>query len=131
MIRLLLLVKKSQWQNLTVPKMFKVTASRTPDKVMIYFEDEVWTFRKVDEYSNRVANYFLSLGYLKGDVVALFMENRPEYVATWLGLAKIGIIPALINFNLKQNSLVHAIRVANSKAIIFGSELAEGGISCC
>ena len=80
----------------------------------------------MEEYSNRVANYFLSLGYVKGDSVAFFMENRPEYIATWLGLAKIGVTPALINYNLKQQSLVHTIQVANCKAIIYGIELENG-----
>ena len=102
MVSLLWLVKKSEWQNLTVPRMFQETAKKFPDKVMFYFEDEQWTFKQVDEYSNKVANYFSSLDFKKGDTIALFMENRPEYVATWLGLAKIGAIPALINYNLKQ-----------------------------
>ena len=35
------------------------------------------------------------------------------------------MIPALINYNLKQNALVHTVRVANSKAIIYGVELAQ------
>ena len=56
-------------------------------------------------------------------IINLFL--RPEYVATWLGLAKIGVIPALINYNLKQNALVHTVRVANSKAIIYGVELSQ------
>ena len=54
------------------------------------------------------------------------MENRPEYVATWLGLAKIGVIPALINHNQKAQALVHAIQVAKSKALIYGSEFESG-----
>ena len=37
MIRLLSLVKKAEWQNLTVPKMFSATASKLPNKIMFYF----------------------------------------------------------------------------------------------
>ena len=73
-----------------------------------------------------MANYFLSLGYQKGDTVALLMENRPEYVSTWLGLAKIGVITALINHNQKLQALIHAIQIANSKAIIHGPEFSSG-----
>ena len=80
----------------------------------------------METYSNRVANYFLSRGYAKGDSVALFMENRPEYVGLWMGLAKIGVIPALINYNLQQDSLLHTINVAECRAIIYGLELEEG-----
>jgi solute carrier family 27 fatty acid transporter 1/4 len=125
MLHLLTLVKKSEWQNLTVPKMFSQTVKRFPDKIMFYFEDETWTFQQVEDYSNSVANFFLGLGYSKGDSLALFMENRPEYVATWLGLAKIGVVPALINYNLKDEALTHTVQVANCKGLIYGVELAQ------
>jgi len=125
MIRLLTLVKKSEWQNLSVPKMFTQTVKRFPQKVMFYFEDETWTFQEVEDYSNQVANYFLSKGYSKGDSIALFMENRPEYVATWLGLAKIGVIPALINYNLKDKALTHTVQVAKCTGLIYGVEFAQ------
>ena len=42
--------------------------------------------------SNQVANYFLNLKYNKGDTVALFMENRIEYIPIWLGMAKESFI---------------------------------------
>ena len=37
-----------------------------------------------------MANFFLSEGFVKGDKVAVFMANRPEFVCVWLGLSKIG-----------------------------------------
>lgn len=73
-----------------------------------------------------MANVFKSQGYKKGDVIALYLENKPEYVGIWLGLSKIGVIVPLINSNLKQKSLIHSITVAKSKAVIFGFELANG-----
>lgn len=71
---------------------------------------------------------FKSHGYKKGDVVALFLENKPEYVCIWLGLSKLGVIVPLINTNQRLSSLVHSITVAKSQAVIFGSELNEGKI---
>ena len=86
----------------------------------------VWIYvfaLQVEERSNQIANYFLSEGYQKGDGVALFMENSPQYIIIWLGLAKIGVVSALVNFNLKNQGLVHTIKLAKSRAIIFGSTL--------
>lgn len=81
---------------------------------------------QVEDYSNRVANVFQELGYRKGDVVALFLENRPEFVCLWLGLSKLGVIIPLINYNLRNHPLVHSLTVANCQALIFGSELTTG-----
>lgn len=59
-------------------------------------------------------------------MVGLFMENRPEFVATWLGLSKIGVIVPLINTNQRQTSLIHSVEIAKCQALIFGESLASG-----
>ena len=46
-LKLLRLVKSAEYSNTTVPKMFAKTVAKTPDKVMIAFEDEKWTFKMV------------------------------------------------------------------------------------
>ncbi|KAF8796889.1 Long-chain fatty acid transport protein 1 like protein [Argiope bruennichi] len=79
----------------------------------------------VDELSNKIANYFLSIGFTKGDEAALLLENCPEFVCIWLGLAKIGVVTALINTNLKGDSLGHSVTCINAKALIFGRSFAD------
>ena len=54
------------------------------------------------------------------------MENRSQYVGLWLGMAKIGVEAALINFNLRLEALVHCVAISNAKALVFGSELIDG-----
>jgi len=124
-IRLLLLVYYYQKLNLTVPQAFAKTVKSHENKTAIIFEDQAWTFKDLEEYSNRVANYFLRAGYKPGQCIALFMENRPEYVGLWLGCSKIGLVPALINSNLAGQSLLHSINAACARAIICGGEFLE------
>jgi len=124
-LRLLLMVYLNQRRNLTVPSVFQRTANKYPNRVCLHFENESWTFKQLDEYSNQVANFLLAAGFKHGQTIALFMENRPEYVGTWLGCSKIGVVPALINFNLRGKSLIHSILAASSSAVIFGTELVE------
>ena len=81
---------------------------------------------QLDEYSNQLAHYLLSAGFRHGDSVALFMENKPEYIGLWLGCTKVGVVPALINFNLRGKSLLHSISAVSATAVIFGDNLAEG-----
>lgn len=54
------------------------------------------------------------------------MENRPEFPCLWVGLSKLGIITALVNTNLRKQTLIHSIKVSNAKAVIVSSELADG-----
>lgn len=112
----------------TIPKLFQETVRRHPDKPALIYQgtDETWTFRELDEYSNKVANYLYGQGFRSGDVLALFMESRNQFVGLWLGMAKIGVEAALINTNVRKESLLHCVNISHSKAVIFGEELAEG-----
>ncbi|XP_048875111.1 long-chain fatty acid transport protein 4 [Brienomyrus brachyistius] len=127
LLRVKLNVRRHLRQRNTIPKIFAETLQRHPDKTALIYEatGEAWTFRQLDIYSNRVANLLLQRGFKEGDVVALFMENRPQYVGLWLGMAKIGVEAALINFNLRMDALLHCVTISNAKAIVFGSELME------
>nr|XP_023024410.1 long-chain fatty acid transport protein 1-like [Leptinotarsa decemlineata] len=109
----------------TVPKIFTRVAKKHPNKVALYYEDEAWTFQQLEDFSNKVANYFIACGYKKGDNVALLLDNRPEYPGIWLGLSKAGIVTALLNTNLKSGPLHHSISAADCRAIIFGSDFVD------
>lgn len=107
----------------TVAQLFTETADRFAHKLFISSDVKSFTFAEAREYSNRVANYFREVGLLPGDEVALLMENRPEFVIIWLGLSKLGVVTALVNYNLKSASLAHCINVVNTKVVIFSSSL--------
>lgn len=128
----LLRVKWQVWRHVreknTIAKIFQKTARKYPEKTALIFQGtgESWTFRQLDEYSNQVANFFYGQGFRSGDVVALFMESRNQYVGLWLGLAKIGVETALVNSHLRMEALLHCITISSSKAVIFGVEMMEG-----
>jgi len=125
LLSLVFYTKRAEMQNLTVPKMFERSVKKFPSKVLFRYEDQEWTFKQVDEESNRIGHFFLHQGLKSGESVGVFMTNTPQFVATWLGLAKVGLIPALINNNLRQESLTHSIKVANCKALVFSSQFQE------
>jgi len=108
--------------NMTVPRIFEELVAKHPDRVCFIFEDRKWTFREVNEFSNRVAHVFQAAGFQPGDTISLLLDNRPEYVAIWLGMVKAGIVVALLNYNLRDKPLVHSITIANSKAIVVGAD---------
>lgn len=80
----------------------------------------------MNELSNKIAHIFEEAGFKPGDTVALLLDNRPEYVAIWLGLAKAGIVTALINYNLRDKPLAHSIQITDSKAVIYGADFVDG-----
>lgn len=115
-------LKEYERNNWTVVDLFRSQLDKHPNKICFYFEDQKWTYADVEKYSNQVAHVFQQAGYKKGDAVALLMGNCVEYICIWFGLAKIGVVAALINYNLKKLSLTHCLKTAGVKAIIYSDE---------
>ena len=103
--------------------------ARNPDRPALIGEAGRMSWRELDEAANRVANWAVSEGLGRGQVVALSMENRPEYVATWLGLSRVGVVTALLNTNLTGDRLAHCMKEADTLHWIVGEELMESAAS--
>ncbi|KAA0173101.1 hypothetical protein FNF27_05450 [Cafeteria roenbergensis] len=104
----------------TVADIWEETVDRWTMKEAIVQGDISLSFSVADEVSNRLANWAASaLALQEGDVVALVMSNRPEFVLAWLALAKLGVVTAFINHNLRGPALGHCLRIAKARAVLF------------
>ncbi|MDG2416600.1 MAG: long-chain-acyl-CoA synthetase [Pelagibacterales bacterium] len=112
-------------KSLTVPDMIEESIDKFPNNIAIEFEDKSYTYLDLDKESNQVANWAIKKGYKTGDVVALLMENKPEFIFIWLGLSKLGITIACLNNNIKSKSLAHCIQTSKSKSLILSSDLID------
>jgi fatty-acyl-CoA synthase len=100
-------------------------AARTPERAALISETETFTYRVLADRINRYARWALSAGIKAGDTVCLLMPSRPDYIAAWLGITKVGGVVALINTKLVGLSLSHCINVAEADHIILAADLAE------
>ena len=108
-----------------VPLQIAEFAKKNPDSVAIYYEDKEITYRDLIDRSNKYAQWFLNNNLSKGDVVALMMENRPEFLACWIGITQAGGTVALINTNLSGQPLDYSLGISQASNLILGSELLE------
>ncbi|KAM3624291.1 uncharacterized protein V6R79_021627 [Siganus canaliculatus] len=111
----------------TIPGLFAQVVAKHPDKPALIYEatGEVWSFRELQERCHAVAHWALAQGWVEGEVVALYMESQPSVVTLWMGLALIGVEAALINCNLRGQSLQHCVRVSGARALVYGTELRD------
>ena len=100
-------------------------AAHAPDRPALVSDVRTLCYRELAERINRYARWALSVGIKRGDTVCLFMPTRPDYVAAWLGISKVGGVAALINTRLVGQSLVHCVNVARADHVILASELAD------
>ena len=112
--------------DFTAADALEASVERAPQRVALRFEQRRLTYHDLDKGANRVARWARRQGIGRGDVVALLMENRPEYLMTCFGLAKLGAVSALVNTNLSGSGLAHSLRVSRARELVVGAELAEG-----
>jgi fatty-acyl-CoA synthase len=93
------------------------------DKPALLSARETLSYRALAERSRRYLRWALAQGIAKGDVVALMMPNRPEYLAIWLGLTRAGATVALLNTGLSGTSLAYCIDIVAPRHLIVGAEL--------
>ncbi len=106
----------------TVADLVERQARARADHPFVLFEDRRVTYGEYNAAANRLAHWGEENGLQAGDVVAVLMQNRPEYLSTWAGLAKLGVTSALINTNLVGAGLAHALDAAGTRKLILGSE---------
>jgi fatty-acyl-CoA synthase len=109
-------------QRYTVADRLEEKARAHPDRPFILYEGRAHSYAAVNAAANRVAAVLRSEGLACGDVAALLMENRPEFIVTWLGLAKLGVTAALMNTHLRGHALRHALATTGARALVAGSE---------
>ena len=78
-------------------ELLRQSVERMPDKRATVFNDRTLTFREIEGLSNSLAHGLRHLEVHKGDRVALYMTNRPEYVISFEAISKVGAVVTPIN----------------------------------
>ncbi|EEQ34355.1 hypothetical protein McanMca71_002653 [Microsporum canis] len=94
------------------------TVKRYPDMTCLWTRARSYTYQQLQDQACQYAHFFLSHGVNKGDLVAVYLQNREEFMIVWLALWSIGCAPAAINYNLASNALIHCLKISNSKILL-------------
>ncbi len=111
--------------SITIVDIMARHATQRPDALAILCGDDTLTYAQLNARADAYAHWAHAQNIVRGDAVALLMENRPDYIAAWLGLLKVGAIVALINSNLRGLPLAHSVSIAQARHVILGHELAD------
>src|SRR3977135_4052885 len=99
----------------TLPSIIDDLAEAHGDAPALLSDREALSYRGLAARANRYARWALAQGLAKGDTVGLLMPNRPEYMAAWLGITRVGGVVSLLNTNLAGRPLGHCIRGAGAR----------------
>jgi len=81
-----------------------------------------WTYSRFGEECRRVARGLLKAGLKKGDRVVLWAENRPEWMAVWMGAVIAGICIVPVDFQVFVQECFNIIKITRAKALFFSEK---------
>ncbi len=111
--------------NKTVLDRLEEVASQNASRVALISERETLTYGQMSARINRIARWAKAHGINKGDTVALFLPNRPDYLCIWLGIARAGGATALLNTSQSGHALMHSVTIVKPKLAIVSAEFFE------
>ena len=94
-----------------------------PDKPAFYMADtgQMITRRQLADGANQCAQMLRDMGLKKGDNIAIFMENRPEFIEICSAASGAGLFYTAISTHLNMADVEYIINDSNAK-ILFTSE---------
>ncbi|MGI9049585.1 MAG: class I adenylate-forming enzyme family protein, partial [Rubrobacteraceae bacterium] len=102
----------------SVVDLFEESAERNPDRDAIRYFDETISFGELDRMASCLAAHLAERGVEKGDRVAVYVQNNPQFLITQYGAWKRGAIVVPLNPMLKGRELDYHLNDSGTKVLI-------------
>jgi len=106
--------------DITMGDMLDQIAAKFPDREAVIYTDRPFrkSYSEFRDACNRVAKGFMALGVKKGDHVAIWATNYPEWILTMFATAKIGAVLVTVNTNYKVFELEYLLKQSDSMTLV-------------
>jgi long-chain acyl-CoA synthetase len=110
--------KTLEYPKMSLHAILEATAKENPEKVAItYFEREI-TYAELDSFSNQFAAGLAALGVKKGDRVAIFLPNIPQFLIAYFGILKAGAVLTSISPLHREREVEYQLNNSESETVI-------------
>lgn len=92
--------------------------ARHPDRILLDFSGNLYTYSEVDSLSTRMAHALAALGVKPGETVLTMLDNNIDAVVCWLAINKLRAVSVPINTALKGEFLRHQIADTGTQLVI-------------
>ena len=118
------------WRDPEVPETFNPTTflldkhigTQNESKIGLIIDSESHTYSNLLAMTCRVSNGLKSLGLRPGERLLMFGTNSVDYIATWLGAIRAGIVPVVVSDLYKSDNLLYFINDTASEALFIDEE---------
>jgi long-chain acyl-CoA synthetase len=99
------------------------SATQFPNKTAVYYSDNEITFQELDSLADRFGEVLQDLGVRKGERVAIYLPNLPQFVFAYYGALRVGAIVVAVSPLYKERELAHILCDSGAKVLICWDKL--------
>ncbi|WP_243137479.1 AMP-binding protein [Heliorestis convoluta] len=107
--------------KVTMGDLLDQRAAQQPDHEAVVYTDDRnlrLTYREFQERANQVAKGLMALGVQKGENIAIWATNYPEWLDTQFGSAKMGAVLVTVNTNYRASELQYLLRQSDATTLL-------------
>ncbi len=109
----------------SIVSLFRSQAQSSPDATAVVYKDKSYTYRQVDELSDRIASAICSKGLVREDVVSVLIPRCEWMVIASLGILKSGCAYQPLDPSYPRERLNFMMQDAGAKLLIADKELRD------
>jgi long-chain acyl-CoA synthetase len=102
------------------------SAAKQPNAVCLHYKGRDIQYGRVEDLASRFAAALVSLGVKKGDRVAIFLPNIPQFVIAFFGILMAGGIVVTCSPLYKVRELEHQLRDCGAQIVIADRDVVKG-----
>lgn len=111
-------------RDITIGELLDERARELPDQEAVVYSvyqdegiDVRWTYSQLKEKVDTVARGLMAMGIEKGEKIALWATNLPEWILMEFAAAKIGAVLVTVNVNYQPPELEYLLKQSNSSSL--------------
>lgn len=106
--------------ELTIGELLERKVNEHPDHEAVVYPERGfrWTYREFDQKVNEVAKGLMALGVDKGEHVAIWSDNKPEWVTTQFASGKMGAVLVTVNTSYRAQELEYLLQQSDTTTLI-------------
>jgi fatty-acyl-CoA synthase len=107
-------------KHITLGKLLEQAANERPEHEAVVYPDRNlrYTYKQFDNLCRQAAKGYMKLGIKKGDHMAIWATNHPEWVTSQFATGKMGAVLVTVNTNYRATELEYLLKQSDSTTLV-------------
>ena len=110
--------KNIEYPKVPLQEILEKTAEAYPEKTAITYGEQEISYSRLEALSNQFANALVKLKVGKGDRIAVFLPNLPQFIIAYFGAIKVGAVVTAISPLHREREVLYQLADSSAETVV-------------